>query len=444
MKKHIMMIVLSVIIISLLLPNYTMAHSYVVESSPADKMTVTEVPETIKITFNAPIQTAFFSLEVLNDAGERVDNDESEVKESTLQNSLPKELANGSYTINWKIVSNDGHTMEGTQSFTLDAPIPVKEEGPKEITKEEPESVVEKKETTVQKETVDETKTENINSRQSINQFLLYIGFSLFAGVLLFHSILLPKNMAFNMNKRSKTLLWLGFLAMAISIIISLPIQVLSLTNEFSVSTTQQTLRETIFGTVWIIKAALLIILFLASIWATKQQNTSSLSVLSILLLGLMLAKSFIGHTMITDYKALAISMNFLHLASMAFWLGGLLALCMLLPTFINKTEQNELYWTTIQSFSRLATIFVSILLLSGVINTLQYLPSLNSLISTNYGLVLLAKIALVVIMILLGFVNWLRGKANNKPLQQNIIVEFAFGLFVLILAALLSNLPIA
>ena len=66
-----------------------------------------------------------------NRAGKRVDADKSVLKENKLEISH-RQLENGTYTVKWEIVSNDGHPTEGSLSFQIEM-----EPQKKEITKNE-------------------------------------------------------------------------------------------------------------------------------------------------------------------------------------------------------------------------------------------------------------------------------------------------------------------
>ncbi|MNJ39087.1 Copper transport protein YcnJ precursor [compost metagenome] len=195
--------------------------------------------------------------------------------------------------------------------------------------------------------------------------------------------------------------------------------------------------------------------------------------------LGILLVKSFIGHSATADGKSMAIAMNFLHQASSFIWLGGLLSLVFLLPAaartahagqptqlansinpdrsanpnrptntaqaFRNKpSSSNVLYWEAIRRFSILAASCVIILLVSGIYGSLLYVPTWHALLNSSYGLILLAKAGLTLVMLLLGLSAFLRGRRQSRPLGPGVWIEFSIGLIVLVLAALLSNMPTA
>ena len=136
---------ITLLIFSLSFPIFASAHSHMIESNPRENEILHTVPLNVNVTFNAPIQASFYSLEVYNRAGKRVDADKSVLKENKLENKLPDNLENGTYTVKWKIVSNDGHPTEGSLSFQIEV-----EPQKKERTINEKQIVEEKKETVIE------------------------------------------------------------------------------------------------------------------------------------------------------------------------------------------------------------------------------------------------------------------------------------------------------
>ncbi|MDQ7860378.1 CopD family protein [Peribacillus frigoritolerans] len=115
-----------------------------------------------------------------------------------------------------------------------------------------------------------------------------------------------------------------------------------------------------------------------------------------IIIASLMICKAFTGHTAAVPNQALAVLMDFLHLLSMALWLGGLMALLVILPGLADRQAVQEdkktFYWSIIQRFSKWAFLFVIILIISGIYSSLQHVPTIHSMFNTIYGQLLLAK----------------------------------------------------
>lgn len=182
----------------------------------------------------------------------------------------------------------------------------------------------------------------------------------------------------------------------------------------------KEVLNATSFGTIWIIEILLLLLLFLVIYFMLENTLIKSLPFLSFIIIAiLMVCKALTGHTAAVPNQVLAVLMDFLHLLSMALWLGGLLTLLVILPGLANRQadDKKTFYWSIIQRFSRWSFLFVIILIISGIYSSLQHVPTIYSLINTTYGQLLLAKIGLMLVMIVLGAFHYLRGKSGLKNL---------------------------
>jgi len=97
------------------------AHDTLLESNPTDGAELDRSPEQIALTFDAHILDVSPAL-VLNGPGGEVEVSEPEVVGPELITALPS-LKDGNYTVNWRVVSSDGHPISGTFAFAVgDAP----------------------------------------------------------------------------------------------------------------------------------------------------------------------------------------------------------------------------------------------------------------------------------------------------------------------------------
>lgn len=99
----------------LLLPVSAQAHSGLVSSDPADGETMGEALTEIRIEFDLPIQLG--NLKVISEAGEEVSIPNVQADGQTLVGKLDEELRPGIYEIEWDVISQDGHKVEGVIGF---------------------------------------------------------------------------------------------------------------------------------------------------------------------------------------------------------------------------------------------------------------------------------------------------------------------------------------
>ncbi|QTH45244.1 copper resistance protein CopC [Cohnella sp. LGH] len=97
-------------------PNVAFAHSALVSAVP-DNTVDTEVSE-LKLTFNEEIEP-LSKVEVTNEAGEEQTLSDIKVKGKVMTVTFETPLTNGVYTVNWKIISADGHPLEGSYAMEV-------------------------------------------------------------------------------------------------------------------------------------------------------------------------------------------------------------------------------------------------------------------------------------------------------------------------------------
>ncbi|WP_193072340.1 copper resistance protein CopC [Brevibacterium sp. FME37] len=94
------------------------AHDQLVEATPGDGDTVGAAPDAVEMVFSGSPQKVGNQIRVEHD-GENVATGEPETQFHTITQSLESELTPGDYTVDWRIVSEDGHPVSGTFFFTV-------------------------------------------------------------------------------------------------------------------------------------------------------------------------------------------------------------------------------------------------------------------------------------------------------------------------------------
>ena len=124
MLKHVKTSVLLTLglLLVLVFPTATWAHSKLESSTPAADAKITESVKEVNLSFNENIDENLSTLKVKNAQGEAVEVSEVKVNQNTMSGTLAAPLPSGSYTVEWKIVGGDGHPVDGTYAFEVDAP----------------------------------------------------------------------------------------------------------------------------------------------------------------------------------------------------------------------------------------------------------------------------------------------------------------------------------
>lgn len=104
---------------ALLAPLGASAHDRLLDTVPSDGESVTSVPAAVELRFNNPVAEISAEIEVRDAAGATVGDTPATVDGALVTAPLPADLADGAYTVAWRVVSSDGHPIEGTFGFSV-------------------------------------------------------------------------------------------------------------------------------------------------------------------------------------------------------------------------------------------------------------------------------------------------------------------------------------
>lgn len=100
-----------------------LAHARLTETYPADGDALAEPPEQVQLRFNEPIEAEFDPIKVYGQEGDRVDEEDARMSTDDRRLLVADlgELPEGSYTVEWRVASADGHPIDGGYEFAVDA-----------------------------------------------------------------------------------------------------------------------------------------------------------------------------------------------------------------------------------------------------------------------------------------------------------------------------------
>ncbi|GAB2534947.1 copper resistance CopC family protein [Brachybacterium huguangmaarense] len=101
-------------------PAPALAHDRLVSSDPADGATVATAPAAITLTFSDDILDVSPVVRVTAQDGTVVVEAAPRVEGTTATLDLPDGLPTGTAAVQWRVVSADGHPIEGDFSFTVE------------------------------------------------------------------------------------------------------------------------------------------------------------------------------------------------------------------------------------------------------------------------------------------------------------------------------------
>ena len=149
----------------------------------------------------------------------------------------------------------------------------------------------------------------------------------------------------------------------------------------------------------------------------------------------------------------LAGKVNAVHILAASTWLGTLLVLAIIgIRGVINGGASSQdravLVADLVNSFSPLALTASAIVAITGATTAWLHLKRISALYTTSYGIALLVKLALVLIVVILGAWNWKRvrpslgGEGSEHTIRRSSAMELTFAGLVLIATSVLVTLP--
>jgi methionine-rich copper-binding protein CopC len=114
--------ILAVASLLVLVPAVLAAHAFLVKSAPARRAVLTQPPARVDLWFNERLEPAYSRVSVVDTGGRQVDLRDGAVGRDDarrLTASLPP-IAPGTYTVRYRVLSVDGHVVDGEFSFTVE------------------------------------------------------------------------------------------------------------------------------------------------------------------------------------------------------------------------------------------------------------------------------------------------------------------------------------
>lgn len=98
------------------------AHNTLRTADPARDARLTTAPRAITLAFTEPLKPAFTTVILADQAGQPIPAGELTVVGATATLPVDGPLANGGYTVAYRVVSADGHPVQGSYRFTVADP----------------------------------------------------------------------------------------------------------------------------------------------------------------------------------------------------------------------------------------------------------------------------------------------------------------------------------
>ena len=231
-----------------------------------------------------------------------------------------------------------------------------------------------------------------------------------------------------------------------------------SVAEVISDGTAWSLLTETQFGFVWQGRLLIAILLFCNRLFGLRVRGLRAFSVQAALAVAFVGMLAWSGHAAGTMgfVGFLHFGGDVLHLVTAAAWVGGLVPLLMFVGPRARTQPPLVDRFRVLRRFSTLAALSVTVLAASGMLNTWFMTNELRNFLGTQYGDLVLVKVALLLVMLGFGAANryWLTPRLLPthaategdtravRLLCVSVSLEIVLGLVVICVVAILGQLP--
>ncbi|MEV6446258.1 CopD family protein [Amycolatopsis sp. NPDC051716] len=416
------------------------AHVEIVSSAPGDGARLSAAPPLVSVTLSENVGIQPGSIKVVDLAGKQVDagpvfqpGDVAEQLAVRLKPGVP----DGSYLVEYAFVSADSHPVRGTFAFVVGTGPLVTSAG------------------AVSASTGTDTAVDVVSTAA---RWLAYLGVVLLGG-LAFVVLCRP---AARTDPRARRLLNWGAGLVAATAVAAFVLQGPYATGRnleavFDTGLLADTLRVA-YGKLLLLRLAAVAVLALLlprllrpELPERLRARYENLAMVTGFLV--LLTFSATGHPVADPIMFVSVSADLVHFGAVAIWVGGLvqLALC------LHRPSPEEDPAPSAARFSRLAAGAVTAIALSGAVLALRIMPSLSTLWTTTFGLLVLLKIAGLAVLLAVasrsrravreGLTKRDEGATKTattqlRRLRQTVAAEVVLGAVVLALAAFLTVTP--
>lgn len=376
-------VALVLLVLALVVPEEAWAHARVLRIVPENGAVLAAAPTQVRVVFDGDVRVAGGIKAIRNGDGPVLAGKPRMVGGRVLVIPLRSGLDKGDYTVLWRALSEDGHTVAGVIAFGVGAG------------RSPPQPAL---------------SADNGPSAQDVlSRFLFFAGLLTAAGAAFFR---------FAVGPVPVRLMLVAFLSVFVG--------VSGIAHDVSISTR--------FGSAMTAAAALAGVGALTAALAGLIPRVEPVPFVAGLLL--LPIPTLAGHALDRGRPAYEPVVDFLHLAAASFWIGGLVALGLTFAAVRGAPA-------SIRRFSNVALTSVIVVAATGVIRAITELRSVSQLWSTGYGRVLILKSVLLSLLVGIGWMNRYRilPRASLAGLRRNITAELVVFVALVGAVALLTDL---
>lgn len=358
----------------------TAAHATLLSTDPTEGAVLDAAPERVTFTFNESVIGVPAGIRVFDATGAEVDSS-AVVRGSRLLVDLDEEVPDGTLVVLWRLVSEDGHPIGGSLSFSVGAPSDVVDvPASTDATTEAPVQL-------------------------GLVRALGYVGLLVAVGVAAFSVLFLPRDRVADpararLRPVARVAAGVAVLGWGAAVPLVALYQLGLPASAVTEGSTWSALALAEYAVPAVVAAGLA--LTAGALPATVPDRTRIVLVLAGCLAALT-APAFTGHTRAATPEALVAAVDVLHLAAGALWLGGLVSMVLVL----GGLARSDAGARVLGRFSAWAAVLLAVLVVAGSVLAWRVTGSWGALAGSGYGALLLVKV--LVALVAVGLAAWNR-----------------------------------
>lgn len=436
-----------------------LAHANLLRSDPPANSAQKISPTRVRLWFSETPEPSFTTISMVDKSGAQLDKRDSHRvpdEKDAMEVSVP-ELPQGLYTVVWKALSAaDGHVTNGSFSFTV-GDVPLSESSPREIM-----ALVDNALAASEPPPLREIFSRWFN----LLTLIVLVGAITFPVLILIPALAMkdsrqpilrayPSTIRARLSEEPNDALdlwlerWLTFVRAAFVLYALATVGVL-ISQAFAagggVDAILNVLQATRFGTIWLFRASLLMILGVLIFRDATEHRAMRIGAL--LGVALVFTQSLTSHgAAVSDPPILPLAIDFIHLLLAAIWVGGLFQLLIAIQSFETDTLAK-----IISTFSLVAFVCVGVIIATGTYSMIVQVGSLEAFFETLYGEALFVKLLLILPLLALGALNLIitrtalagtiaqRARAVMARFNIAVALEIVFAALVILAVGVLTS----
>lgn len=357
------------------------AHATLLSSDPVEGAVLESQPDEISFTFSEAVRLVPDGVQVFDARGGALASSAT-ARGPELTVELTDVVDEGTLVVVWRVVSADGHPISGSLRFSISVPsAKVVAPPPAPTGSTEPPWTL------------------------SLAGWVGYVGLLLAAGLVAFTVLFLPASHLANKSRRrlvraARSGAWAAVAAWLVGVPLTAAYQIGGGLGVLRHGTTWTALAATEYATAAVVAGGVVAAVILLG----DGLNGSRRHVAALVAGGVAAcAPALTGHTRGVTPEVLAVGADMLHLVAGSIWLGGLVALLLVLP---DLSGRGTLAVEVLAKFSAVAAAVLVALVLTGALLAWRITGSWGVLFDSAYGRLLMVKVAAALIAVLIAVAN--------------------------------------